>query len=293
MHRRGWRSALALVGLALVGCGAAGPGTGPASPSGHGTVSVLYAGSLVNLMENDLGPAFSKATGYTYQGYGAGSDELVSDIKGKVKTGDVFISANPSVNQGLEGTANGGYVSWYSTFAQAPLVLGYNPKSRFAADFRSEPWYQVVTQPGILVGRTDPVLDPKGKLTSEAVGDAATLLGMPSLNSALSSWPVFPEETLVGRLEAGQLDAGFFYSFEATAQSIPTVSLSPIGLMATFTVTTLNNAPNPQGAEAFVSYLLGPSGRAVLQKEGVQLLQTTLSGPVGSVPESLRSLVGV
>ncbi|MGA8017032.1 MAG: extracellular solute-binding protein [Candidatus Dormiibacterota bacterium] len=255
-------------------------------------MSVLYAGSMANLMEDDLGPAFSKATGYTFQGYGAGSDELVSDIKGRVKKGDIFISASPSANAGLEGSANGGWVSWYATFGEAPLVLGYNPKSRFAAEFNSEPWYQVVTQPGILVGRTDPTLDPKGKLTVEAVDDAAKLLEMPSLTTAMAGWPVFPEETLIGRLEAGQLDAGFFYSFEATPQKIPTVSLSPIGLNATFTVTVLDNAPDPNAAQAFAAYLLGPAGRSILQDQGVQLLQTTLTGSRSSVPSVLRSFVG-
>ena len=255
-------------------------------------MSVLYAGSMANLMEDDLGPAFSAATGYTFEGYGAGSDELVGDIKGGVKKGDVFISASPSANAGLEGSANSGWVSWYATFGEAPLVLGYNPKSRFAAGFNSEAWYQVVTQPGILVGRTDPTLDPKGKLTVEAVDDAAKLLEMPSLTAALAGWPVFPEETLIGRLEAGQLDAGFFYSFEATPQKIPTVSLSPIGLNATFTVTVLNNAPHPKAAQAFAAYLLGSAGRSILQHQGVQLLQTTLTGSLSGVPSGLRSFIG-
>src|SRR5205807_10408084 len=30
------------------------------------TVSVLYAGSLATVMENGIGPAFAKATGYSY-----------------------------------------------------------------------------------------------------------------------------------------------------------------------------------------------------------------------------------
>jgi hypothetical protein len=34
-----------------------------------GRVIVLYAGSLVNLMEHGVGPAFEKATGNQFQGY--------------------------------------------------------------------------------------------------------------------------------------------------------------------------------------------------------------------------------
>ena len=41
----------------------------PAVASAEGTVSVLYAGSLVNLMERGVGPTFSKATGEQFRGY--------------------------------------------------------------------------------------------------------------------------------------------------------------------------------------------------------------------------------
>src|SRR5947209_4684449 len=56
----------------------AGSAAAKSQSSGHGTVSVLYAGSLVNLMEHDLGPAFSRVKGYAFEGVGAGSTELVA-----------------------------------------------------------------------------------------------------------------------------------------------------------------------------------------------------------------------
>src|SRR5436305_4963459 len=90
-----------------------------------GTVSVLYAGSLVDVMEQQVGPAFAKATGYSYQGFGAGSKAVASQIKGKLRKGDVFISASPSVNKTLVGSANGNWVTWYGVFASSPLVIGY------------------------------------------------------------------------------------------------------------------------------------------------------------------------
>lgn len=284
--------------LLAAGCGSSsgsrtsGTASSKAAASGHGTVSVLYAGSLVNMMEHDLGPAFAAATHYSYQGVGAGSTELVAQIKGKVRVGDVFISASPEANGGLEGAANGDWVSWYATFAKAPLVIGYNPHSSFAAQFRTKPWYEVIAEPGIRVGVTDPKLDPKGKLTVQAMDEAAAMLGRPELKAALSQFIVFPEQGLVGRLEAGQLDAGFFYSNEAREQHIPTVPIRPVAASATYTVTILKGAPNPQGAAAFVSYLLGPVGRATLQRHGLTVLSPTLTGPAGAVPTGLRSALG-
>lgn len=292
------RTALtALTGLAavlLAGCGhsAASPSSSPTNRP-HGTVSVLYAGSLVNLMEHDLGPHFDSATGYHYQGVGAGSVELANQVKGKVRRADVFISAAPKVNTSLEGAANGNWVSWYATFAKAPLVIGYNPKSRFAQALRTQPWWQVITRPGFRLGRTDPKLDPKGKLTVTAIEQTAAREHDPALLHLLGSTSgVFPEEELVARLQAGQLDAGFFYSNEATERHIPTISLGPVRLAATYTVTVLAHAPNPAGAVAFVRYLLGSAGRAVLTRHGLTLVGPVLSGPPSAVPTALRGSVG-
>lgn len=277
----------------LTACGgSAGPGSSGASATpSKGSVSILYAGSLVNLMEHDLGPVFARASGYAYEGYGAGSTEIVSQIKGGVRYGDVFISASPTANQGLHGAANRNLVSWYATFAKAPLVLGYNPNSQYAADFTSKPWYQLIMEPNIRVGRTDPTLDPKGKLTSDAMTQAASTLNMPSLTAALPTFAVFPEETLVGRLESGQLDAGFFYANEAKEQNIPTVALAPVSLSATYTVTVLNNAEHPAGGAAFVAYLLSATGQATLTRHGITVLQPSLTGDSAAVPSRLRSLL--
>ena len=74
---------------------------------------------------------------------------------------------------------------------------------------------------------------------------------------------VFPEETLVGRLQAGQLDAGFFYAVEASAANIPTVSLgSKWRSSATYTITRAEpGARTRQAAIAFVSFLSRQAGR--------------------------------
>jgi molybdate transport system substrate-binding protein len=241
---------------------------------GSGPVDVLYAGSLVNVMDQELGPAFHAATGYTLTGFSAGSTALATEIKGQVRQGDVFISASPSVNETLMGAPNGNWVSWYATFANSPLVIGYNPHSRFARDLQSKPWYEVITQPGFLIGRTDPATDPKGKLTGMALADVAKMYNLPAVTKILASDSnVYPEETLVGRLQAGQLDAGFFYTSETAPAGIPTVELTGLALKATYTATVLNHAPHQAGGEAFVSYLLGPEAQTILTKHGFQLVQ--------------------
>src|SRR5579863_3513707 len=162
----------------------------PASAAGN--VNVLYAGSLVNLMEHGVGPAFDKASGDTFQGFAGGSSGLANQIKGKLRQGDVFVSASPKVNDGLMGTANGDWVSWYITFAQSPVVIGYSASSKFAADFKSKPWYQVLMEPGIKIGRTDAKLDPKGALTVALMKQAKTFYKSPGLAQKVLGAPDNP-----------------------------------------------------------------------------------------------------
>ncbi|GAC1382268.1 MAG: hypothetical protein NVSMB48_12180 [Marmoricola sp.] len=275
-----------LATVALTACGSSSGSAKSSSP-----VDVLYAGSLVRLMEGQIGPGFQAATGDTFSGFSAGSTALAQQIKGKVRQGDVFISASAKANAALEGAANGNWESWHLTFATAGLVLGYNPHSRFAAGLRSKPWYEVITRPGFRLGSTDPATDPKGVLAAQALTDTAKARRLPALTSlAGNSANFFPEETLVGRLQSGELDAGFFYTSEARAAGIVTVPLTGTDLKAKYTITILAGAPHEAAAEAFIAYLLGPRGRAALEQDGFQLLTPpTLKG--SGMPTSLNALL--
>ncbi|HEX3590557.1 MAG TPA: substrate-binding domain-containing protein [Pseudonocardiaceae bacterium] len=292
---------LAAGALLLAGCGSGGgssagsaPSSAPVAPAGSssapkitasGKVAVLYAGSLANLMEQSVGPAFDQTTGGQFQGTGAGSTALVSDIKGKVKQGDVFISASTSANTPLMGAANGDWEDWYATFATAPLVIGYNPNSKFVSDLKSKPWQQVITESGFKMGSTDPKLDPKGKLAASALKQA----GIPA-----GKVQVFPEEQLLGRLQAGQLDAGFFYTSEAADGKLATIPLgADYQLSATYTATVLNNAANEQGGEAFLEYLFSPAGTALMKQHGLQLQTISVTGDKTKVPSDLDTVLGV
>lgn len=261
--------------------------------TGSGPVDVLYAGSLVNLITKQVGPAFQTASGYSVTGQGAGSTALVTDIKGKVYKGDVFISASPKATATLMGASNGNWVSYYIKFASSNLVLGYNPNSKFASQIKSEPWYKAITTPGLKLGFTDPATDPKGKLTAQALSDTATSQHMPALTAIENDkGDVFPEETLVARLQSGQLDAGFFYTIEAMPTSIPTVPLTgTTGLKATYTISTLAGAPDEAAAEAFVAYMLSPATQAVLKQDGFDLVSpATITG--SGVPPTVQSAIG-
>lgn len=278
-----------LLACALVVAGCASGGNGSSGGSGSsggnddpGTVRVLSAGSLVNLMQ-DMGPAFEKATGAQFHGESKGSTALANEIKSKVRQGDVYISASEKADGKLMGKANGNWVSWYANFASAPLVIAYNPKSDFVKDLKSKPWQQVITEPGFKMGATDPELDPKGKRARKA---------LQSVGLDESDVQIFPEEQLLARLSSGNLDAGFFYSSEAADAGLPTVPLPHSDLAAHYTITVLNHAPNPSGARQFVKYLLGP-GKKLLTQHGLTLQPVKVTGDSKAVPGNLRRTLGV
>jgi molybdate/tungstate transport system substrate-binding protein len=269
------------------------PAMAAAQPAGK--VSVFYAGSLVKLMEGGVGPAFDKATGGTFAGFAGGSNGLGNQIRGKLRRADVFISASPKVDVDLMGAANGDWVSWYATFAKSPVVIGYNPASRFAAELKTKPWYEVLQEPGVKIGRTDPALDPKGALAVQLLTHAEQVYKIPGLALRVLGPPqnpdqVRPEENLVGRLQSGQIDVGFFYSTETTDLHIPFVPVGPeVALGAQYTVTVVRDGENPAGAARFVAFLLGPEGRKIMRDHGLDVVSPTISGDARAIPPSLRS----
>jgi molybdate/tungstate transport system substrate-binding protein len=284
----------AFLGAALAaGCSSSSGASSDAEggSGGSGTVNVLYAGSMVGLMKDSIGPAFQKATGHKFSGFTAGDKDVASQIKAGVHAGDIFMSASPTVNGTLIGPANDNLISWYATYATSPLVIGYKPDSKFAADLKSKPWYTVITEPGFRLGFSDPKTDPKGEKSVQAMNHAASVHNLPALQKLTADTSsMFPEDTLVGRVQSGQLDAAYFYASEAAAAKIPTVPVTGENLGATYTVAVLNKGPHQAAAQAFVSYLLGPDGLRLLKEDGFVLItppQVTGSG----IPAGLKQVL--
>lgn len=295
-----------------------------ASPLQDRTVSVLYAGSLATVMEKGVGPAFAKNTGYAYQGEAQGSLGAAQLIRGHLRTPDVFISADPLVNENLlMGPQNSYAVKWFAVVASSQLVLAYNPRSKFAKKFEEAaankvPWYEVLSTPGLRFGRGDPTVDPKGYRTLFMFNlagryyhrdDIPKLLGQP-LNPA----QVFPEVVLLARVESGQFDAGIFYKHEIIARQLPYISLpseinlsdprfsssyaqetytTPSGQQVSgapilFTVTIPESARHREAALAFVQFLLKSS--ELLREFGLEEVEHRIGGDAAQIPPALRGL---
>jgi molybdate/tungstate transport system substrate-binding protein len=278
-------------------------------------------------MEKNVGPSFERATGYHYQGEGQGSVAAARAIHDHLRTPDLFISADPAVNDRiLLGPANGGFESWYLTFASGELVLGYNPRSRFRDLFEQAragklPWYEVLAMPGVKLGRTDPNLDPKGYRTLFLFELAEQYYRRPGLTALLgppaNPEQIFPEPELLIRMESGQLDAAVFYKHEVIAHGMPYITLpgeinqgdprfaslyaahaftTTKGLKITgapvlFTISILNAAGNRAGAVAFVRFLCSTEGKGLLEEAGLHAVPLVMSGDGSALPPELKSLI--
>jgi molybdate/tungstate transport system substrate-binding protein len=74
---------------------------------------------------------------------------------------------------------------------------------------------------------------------------------------------------------------------------IPALSLPPaITPKAVYTVTILHNAPNPEGADKFVAYLLGSNGQNLLKEHGLTLQKMEVSGEANALPQDIKAIVG-
>jgi len=319
---RWYRPVLIIGAIGMLAVAACGNG----SSTAKGLVHVLYAASLQDVMEHQINPQFTKATGYGFAGEGKGSTALASEITGHLRQPEIFISADPAVNATLMGAANGNYVSWYANFAGTQMVIGFSSQSHFAADLQAaqqgqKNWYDVLREPGLRLGRTDPKLDPKGYRSIIMLELAETYYHQSGLRQQIlgadeNPAQIFPEETLVSRLETGQLDAGIFYTTEVQTQHLPSITLpAQINLgdpaQATFyktattnasgklvagapilyTVTIPSTSHNSSGAEAFVKYLLGSQGQQLLHQSGLTAVPFALSGDRAKVPSDILPLL--
>ena len=287
-----------------------------------GDVNVIYAGSLISIMETKIGPAFSHL-GYDYRGEGHGSIQDANMIIDGQRFPDVFISVGEKPMTKLIDN-NPSLAKWYIGFTSDELVIAYNPKSQFAADFEKAttgavPWYEVLAKSGIRFLRSDPLLDPKGCYTVIATKLAGILYHNSSLSYSILKGErnqdrVRPEEILPTLLETGEADAIPAYKHEAIERGFPFISLPPqinlgdpalatyykqasctqqngslnFGKPIVFEITIPNTVRNTPGAIQFVKFLFSDQGKEILQKDGFKVIPLNAGGNKTAIPQGIE-----
>jgi molybdate/tungstate transport system substrate-binding protein len=318
---------VSIIGLAAAGCGSSTP-TAAKKPTG--TVNVAYASSLQYLNEKVVSPAFTKADGYKFSGFGASSGDLESDIA----SGEIHPNVFESVGGDNITPLFPKFTTWYMQYAGTSMVVAYNPNSKYASQFKaiadgSKPLVDLFTllqTPGLRLGRTDPATDPQGRdfiymlelaqayyhLPSDTV---TNILGGPA--GSTTSTQIYAESALDSTLQSGQLDASSAFITQAIELHLdyiklpPAINLGSFALANTYATAgvtytsdgaTVTKHGSPQviditiigkptpAALAFVKYTLSKAGLALYKTGGFTLLSPT---PTGSgIPAAISSELG-
>jgi molybdate/tungstate transport system substrate-binding protein len=261
-------------------------------------LDVAYAGSMGSLMEGPIKSTVAQRLNLEMHGRAQGSSALAQLIVGGSIRPDVFIPVTPGpmltvLRAGKAGTAQ--------PVAHTEMVIAYNPKSRFAPKFEAAAngkanWWEILQEPGLRFGRTDPVTDPQGRNIIFAMMLAAKLYKQPDLvekvlGPTINEKQIFTEPTVQARLQSGELDAASAYkiqpgpfhlpylnlpkeinlSGENVHADHPDVSLSVGGKTYNpepliYYSAILKDGPNAKGAGAFTEWLKGDEAQTILRK---------------------------
>jgi len=193
------------------------------------------------------------------------------------------------------------YVTWYAPFARNRMVLAYTDRSKGAAEISPQNWWDVITRPGVEVGRSDPNLDPAGYRALLLFQLAERESGRPGLAALLERTSPArnvraKSADLVALLQTGELDYAWGYESVAQAAHLRYVRLSDHidlgepadtayyaratvrvtgatpadtvvfrGEPIVYALSIPTAAPHPATAARFVAFLFSPAGTRILR----------------------------
>jgi molybdate transport system substrate-binding protein len=253
----------ALPWLSLAGCGGGDqPGDGTASSAGSasaaslGTVTVLAAASLTEAFTT-LGEQLEKDhPGTTVKFSFAASSELATQITSGAPA-DVFASASPStMDQVVQaGAAAGDPVVFVRNRLQIAVPAGNPADVAGLADFATTDLKVALCAPEV----------PCGDAADRAF-DAAGVTPAPDT--------LEPDvKAVLSKVSLGEVDAALVYRTDviAAGDQVEGIDFPEAGdAVNDCPIVVLADAPNPEGATAFVDLVESPKGAAVLQKAGFE-----------------------
>lgn len=260
-------------------------------------IDVAYAGSMGSMMEGPLKAAVAQQLHLDMHGRAQGSSALAQLIIGGSIRPDVFLPVTPGP---MMAVLHAGKAESAQPVAHTEMVIAYSPKSRFNSKFDGAAkgkgnWWEILQEPGVRFGRTDPVTDPQGRNIIFTVMLAAKLYKQPGLvekilGPVINEKQIFSEPTVEARLQSGELDAASAYKIQPGPFNIPYISLPrEINLSGQnvqadhpdltldlggktyrpqpliYYAAALKEAPNPSGAAALVQWLRGDQAQAIFR----------------------------
>jgi len=271
------------------------------------TIVVLNAGSLARPLKAVL-DTFARREGVRIAQQSAGSLEAARRVTDLGHRPDVIALADAEV---FDELLMPGFVERYAIFARNRMVIAYGPRSLGRERIGTSPWFEIVTAPGVVVGRSDPLQDPAGYrallvMRMAEIGSGVDGLAV-RLEAAAPSRAVRPKSAeLIALLQAGELDYVWIYESSAQAVGLDYIRL-PQGLdlagpeipaeyrdirvtlrgagsggaplivqpmPIAYAVAIPRDAPHPALARRFIAFLVSDEGRAILRAESLDALES-------------------
>lgn len=261
-------------------------------------LDVAYAGSMGSMMEGPLKTAVAQTLKLDMHGRPQGSSALAQLIVGGNIRPDVFLPVTPGP---MLTVLRAGKAETAQPIAHTEMVIAYSPKSRFASKLEAAGkgkgnWWEVLQEPGLRFGRTDPIGDPQGRNIIFTMMIAAKVYKQPDLvekilGPTINEKQIFTEPTVQARLQSGELDAASAYKIQPAPFNLPyialpkEINLSGQNVRADHPDVTLavggktynpepliyyagilKDAPNPKGAAAFAEWLKGDEAQAIIRR---------------------------
>ena len=224
----------------------------PTAPAG--TVIVFAAASLKATF-TALGTQFQAANpGTTVTFNFAGSSDLVTQITGGAPA-DIFASAD-TANMGKLTTANlvsGTPVNFATNVLEIATPPGNPANVKTFADLGNPSIKTVICAPAVPCGAATATVEKSTGVTIPAVSEESSVTDV------------------LGKVSSGEADAGLVYVTDvkgagSTVTGVPFPESS--GAVNTYPIAPLTATKNAALAQAFISYVTGPDGQAILAAAG-------------------------
>ncbi len=309
---------LALVLILTLVAGCSDEETEPAEL--EGVLTIFHAGSLAVPFEEMEAEFEGMYPEVDVQCESASSGVTIRKVTELGRNAEIVASADYSL---IPELMYPDYADWYVTFAKNRMVLCYTDQSMYAEEITSDNWYEILLRDGVEYAHSD-LLDPCGYRTLLVWQLAEEYYDQPGLYEDLVA--NCPEENirpksveLVLLLESGDIDYAYEYSSVAMQHNLlyvefpPEIDLSDIafkdfyaqstvdipgaepgttiamtGAPIVYGVTIPSNTENPDLAIAFMEYLLGDKGQAIMNNNGQPAIAPAVADDLSKLPTELQ-----
>jgi len=285
-----------------------------------GDLVIFHAGSL-SVPLRQVSAEFMKVyPGVKVKAEAAGSRDCARKICDLDRRCDVMASADYTV---VENLLMPEHADFNIRFATNEMAIAYTAKSRQADKITADNWHEILLSDGVIFGRADPNRDPCGYrsvMTIQLAEKHFKSDGLADKFIRKDGQLIRPKETdLLALLELGEIDYLFIYRSVAEQHKLKVLLLSDEmnlkspdltdlyktatievtgkkpgefitkkGGAMVYSVTIPKNAPNRPAAEAYVAFLLGERGKAIVEANGQPSPRPAKTDGFDKLPDSLK-----